>query len=238
MTKFRIIIPIGVLIMAVLIGTLIFNSIMAQKQEKLQDASISTATTVLNTLRGKADIESLVKAHGNYLSSDLPKKITDYETTLKARKETYLNLDKIYQDKYSNLFDFSDKVGAAPVVGEEGSGETAQASPKKQDAYDKDIELIDGNRQIAVSKLSFNQDGVAYVLYKNLYLQFNRKDIPETYQMMLKNPTYNYNYVTSKMLNMDGQKFTDVLFISLFDSSNKLVRVFNDGNRVTDFEVK
>lgn len=238
MRKSRIIIIACSSLLVVFMVGLIFNIVSTQNKEGLTQASISTASVALDAMHNKTDIASLISSFGKYISPEGLKAVADYENKLKAKIDSYIDLDALYSKKYSKLYVDTEKFGSPPIVGEKPA--TVITPPSKvTETFDKNIELVDGKKEIPVSKLIFNKDGKAFVLYKSIFLEFNRGEIPETYSMMLNNPVYSYKY-SSNLAGVDGtQKYVDVLFESSYDGNQKkIVRVFNNGKKVTGFEVK
>ena len=164
-----------------------------------------------------------------------------------------IDLDEVKETdpRYKNLFKPDDSIESAPVVDHEYTEEELDELREKfgeeafkdfmygggrdeGDLFDEKIEIKNGRRKINVEDLEFNRRGVAYVLYDGFYMEFERGDVDETYNMMLENPKYSYRYLASRYF----EDRLDVVFKSRFDGSEQMIRVFHDGSEITGFEVR
>jgi len=229
--NYRVIIAVVVILVVVLLLFIIFNSERVEREEKLHHAAVYVAETLVDTLRGRADIVGLVESVGSFMVSDMGYKIKDFENGLKNRPEAFIDLDYVFDSLFGGDDTGTTSPPLADDVGVVGEVEVVDLSGLVSPL----VEVVDGRHRISVNNLSFTRYGIAYVLFKGVYLEIGRDGVDETYYMILNNPRYNLRYASNTRLR-DG--IIDVSFISVYDNSDVLVRLRVVNGLIYDFEVR
>lgn len=90
----------------------------------------------------------------------------------------------------------------------------------------------DNTAYMLVKDFSF-KNGIDYVQYKGVVLEIPKASVPESYEDMKINPDSIYDYVKYQIA--DG--YIDILFESVKDGENVVIRVENNGKEITGYEV-
>lgn len=77
------------------------------------------------------------------------------------------------------------------------------------------------------------ENGIDYVQYKGIVLEITKASVPESYSDMKINPDSIYDYTKYQI----GEGYIDVLFESVKEGKNIVVRVYNKDGKITGYEV-
>ncbi len=235
MRNYRYITAFAVVLAVVILLILIFNYRKAQNRLNMTDAAIATAETVVSFYRGANTIDALYREHGLFLSSALRTELENFDLALRQLEDVYIDLDAFYTAKLS----LEDRVAVgSPTFVDDlpkviGIDRIGADEPK----FSPLITKVNGVRKIRASQLEFRTSGTAYVLYNGMFLEIVRETVPESYEMMLRNPRHTYRYA-DHLVNLQARNaFVDVLLVSIFDGRPERIRVRVRNGKVVGFEV-
>lgn len=229
MVNKRVIIVAAVLLVSVVVSHFYFRYLEEDRERGLLKYAIITANSVVSAFSGNIEIGELDR---DLVDAGLDDKILAFELLLKGKKDAYIDLDAMYAE----MFDEPDEsITSPPIVGEPLDGGGYVSGDIGLGDSSHLIEVIDGVNKISVNNLEFNEEGIAFLLFRGVFLEFHIDNVPETYELMLKNTKYVLDYDS----HVVGDSYIDVLFKSLFrEDFRVLVRVFIENDKLVDFEVR
>ncbi len=226
----------AVVVLVVFVLLLLFlNYRRAQNRSGLVDAAIATAETLFGFYRGINTVDVLHEKHGGFLSSSLRAGLENFDLALRQLEDVYVDLDALYAMELS--LEDRVEVGSPPVVDDIPKIVNVGGIGAEEPMFSPLVVSINGVRKIKASKLEFRASGIAYVLFNGRFLEIARGTVPESYEMMLRNPRHVYRY-TGHLVNLtESTGFIDVLLVSILDGRPERVRIRIKNGRVAGFEV-
>lgn len=236
---------LGVTVVVLVVGGFLLLSKNKEDSLKLVENSVELSETISKLYKGQDTTKSL-KANEGYLSDNVFIQLDSHLAELKSLNEVTLNITEYYTSR--GFDDDSDPISDA--AREEGITDLFTVAGDLDDIVEEEIEDYEeleddyriyakgGSDYILVKDLNFDPD-IDVVTYKGVNMAINKSEVPQTYDMLVKNPNYFFNYVTHRESTEKNLKYIDVLFEAVNNSNNTLViRVYNDGKQVTGFEVR
>lgn len=234
-----------ILILCFVVSVVLFLGFLHYKNERESDIvtlSIDVANTVIKMKRGIDTSKELKSKSGDLVTQKVFDKIKEYQNSLKALNDVKFNVTEYYNKHFALEEDDvqGEDVGAGASADDEQYVDETDTVSEKEDVVENDSRIIteDGVDYIPVKLLDFADEGKDVIAYKGIYMTVERSDVPETYDEMIKNPKNYYIYKTHKILSENDKNYIDVLFESVKSGNTVIIRVFNDGSKITDFEVR
>lgn len=213
---------------------------------KLTEQSIDVANTVASFYRGSNNIEELKSNSEDYIKSDVYLKLNDYLDSLTDLNDRSLNLTEYYDDRgfgedEDPIGEEAEKYGVDKlfsVVGDKDTDDDAYSTQQEDIPDDTRIYTDSGIAYIKVKDLDFSDGGSDLIFFRGSYFEVNKVDVEETYDMIINNPEYIFNYSIHKKSDTKDGSYVDVLFDSAMSEDKSLmVRVHISDGKIVNFEV-
>lgn len=167
--------------------------------------------------------------------------LSTYLEDLKATDSEAFNLSQnvLKEEDAKESFgymDDSDTTNTQDYVGERPSGDLENEF-YTSDGTDKDVYADDnGDLWIKVNDIKRLEDGQYFVRIADTYYILRESDIPVTYKIMQNSPKYVYTLDRYEWAK--DKSYLAVRYISVYDGSQMIVRVYTDGKQATKIEVR
>lgn len=204
----------------------------------LQSEAIALSTEYLALEKGEMSYNLDMYKHIN--KENVAKNFEDRLNYLKNLDVSDFDVDEFYNNHYFDNNSDSE-VGSSCVADDLQSN---YYNPKLdpnivQEVLQDDSRIVskDGKNVISVSDLNLTGGKTEVINYKGVAMNIGYDDVIETYEMMKKNPKYNYKYV-NHIYNKD-KKCIDIKYTSIIDSEySKILRLELKNSKIVSIQEK
>lgn len=237
---------IGVTIIVVVtisVGGLLFSkSIKSKADSELLNKSITLSNTIIKLRQGKDSLTKL-KESDNTLSNKVLSDIDKYRDDLKSLNDIKFNVTDYYEQNFNHEDEnYLDEFGAgAGDDGEITEDDTISEESEyiEENSTDDRIFTEDGIDYVHVRDLDFSTGNEDIILYNGEYLTITKDEVPQTYDMLTKDADNILKYKSHKVIDEKTRSYIDISYESMYNGNKRvLVRVYNNGKDITDFEVR
>lgn len=216
---------IGAFIGSFLVGGLIaFWTITPSDDPKiLEDKATSVATGIASMYSGGGT--SFLEAES--VNPSILESVKALHASLLDRDNVEVNITEMYTERVEQKSDISSPEGGENLDNEtlpydSGAEEPIQTEGIK--AYDTRLKEHDGAYFMGINDFSFTVDNADYVQYEGTYLIVPKESVPVSYTRMIEDVAYRFSLTSVKSFESSGKSYIDVVFTSLKDNKNLLVR--------------
>lgn len=206
----------------------------------ITDVSLTTAEYIVKMVAGKEDRVFFMETTGYTLSEEFIQKLDKFKQDLLTLNNAKYNLTEVYRLNFLNSTEDPEIEGSPSVEDSlypESESLESTTEVTKAEEIDERVFTENGEDYIMVKDLIFDEEGLDVVLYKGSYMLISKEDVPLTYDMMKRDPSTNYLYKEHLSTSDKGTGKIEVLFSSVGDKGNLLVRLFSEDGMLVDFEV-
>jgi hypothetical protein len=237
---------IGVAIVIITTGALgfVFSTMSAKKEDTkygILEASVSVASGIVQLFHGGDAVTGLKDLDQTFISPTLETQVSAFSTSLKSLDTQHFYVDKYYASVIDVEKDGGRvEIGAAPVADdEEGYVAPAYNSDSVKPVQDDPRILNDSLGDYMLLKdFDFTNGEKDIVAYRGVNMIIPKEVVPESYTRLSQDPKNYYTYTTSLSKKEGDIKYTDVQFKSVLSGDFLVIRVYNDGKKVTSFNDK
>lgn len=245
---------IGLITLLVVVLSLVVFIVFSKPKVTEKDL-IGNAILLSDTLAGyykgedkSSDLKKL-ELYEDYYSSDIFKKLNNYNESLKTLDTKPFNVSDYYiKNEYSK--EDNEITKAADEAGVDVLFEVAEDELYEDDSndYTEEQDFVieddprlyekDGSTYIYAKDLDFSE-GFDVIAYNNTYLKVDPSEVPQSYNALVNDKTNVYT-LSTYLISETGENFIDLKYQS-FSSSDKtiIIRVYYDrSNKITNFEVR
>jgi hypothetical protein len=244
----------GMLIFTVSVGVIVISVFgaylwhMHNKSEELglSKNSLALADTLIELRVGKDKISSFKTASTKFVEERVFTDLQKYKVALESLDNASFNVTEYYKTKgFSKVEDpIKDAMDEAGVTELHLVADDTEDVPDiKPDEFkledDKRLFTKNGDKYIKVVDMVFNASNIDIIAFNGINMQIEKSQVPQTYKMMISNPNNIYKYSTHKSVKEKSTQYIDVAYKEVYNGSKSiLIRVFNNGSRITSFEVR
>lgn len=219
-----------VVIIAVLITVAVLSTVLwfTSSRGSGNEAELLQIANIVSELQHSPDVMI------GDLSDASKSLISEYRDELLSLNTAVIDLTALFPEDNID-YDASSAMESGPDS-EYGSEPELNLPGKTSENDERSYTDSDGHVKIRVDDLHQMQDGSYYALYNGDYCIIPTSIIPITYKIMQNSPKYVYTLDRYEWAK--DKSYLAVRYISVYDGSQMIVRVYTDGKQATKIEVR
>lgn len=228
------------LVLLCIIGGLYVAFVKSANEDNLQEEMLKLSDYIVKHYRGEEESLDSFKT----LEPKVMDKAKRHMTELKDSMPTRFNVTEYYDSIWGNeemQYEIGDS-GSVDDLDSEGNpieyvdDVDGESSENDDLVIDSRIFYEDDVAYIEISDMKF-KEGFDSVIFEGVDMIVGKDAVPLSYDNMIRNTAYYFNYDMNKFVVERDSSYMDVLYKSIDGSNTILIRVLSEDNKITDFEV-